>query len=281
MPKEREVEDLSIEEGIQRLKEYFEKEENTLIAFLFGSFAKDLQIEESDFDIAVYLKEEEKEEDIWFDVSKIIEKEVDLILLNTAPATLVSGIFRTGRPLVIKDKGLFLELYLKATSEAEDFSKFLEDFWEIYQRTESLAPEERDRLLIRFQFLDKVYRETENFKKMTPREYTEDIIKRRNVERWAEVVVNALIDISKIILASEKREMPRSYEESLSRFGLLIGLNEEEVKQLSSFANLRNILAHEYLDILYQRIQKFIKEFSVLYKKIFDFLEKYLRTRED
>jgi len=41
--------------------------------------------------------------------------------------------------------------------------------------------------------------------------------------------------------------MPKTYEEALRNFGLFIGLNEEESKKFSRFANLRNILAHEYL----------------------------------
>jgi len=71
--------------------------------------------------------------------------------------------------------------------------------------------------------------------------------------------------------------MPRSYEEALINFGSLAGLNKEQSQKLASFAKLRNILAHEYLDILYSKIQDFIKEFPLLYNKIINFLEKHLK----
>mgnify|MGYP005843945107 CR=1 FL=1 len=70
--------------------------------------------------------------------------------------------------------------------------------------------------------------------------------------------------------------MPRTYQEALYNFGILAGLTDEEAKEVSRYANLRNILAHEYLDILYGRIQRLIKESPPLYKKISDFLDNYL-----
>ncbi|MBC7190423.1 DUF86 domain-containing protein, partial [Candidatus Aerophobetes bacterium] len=108
------------------------------------------------------------------------------------------------------------------------------------------------------------------------KEYQKDKVKRRNIERWAENVINATIDISKIILASEKKEMPRTYQESLLKFGLFIGLEEEEAEKFSSFARLRNILAHEYLDILYKTIKEFIKDSRPIYEKVFKFLSEYI-----
>ncbi len=41
---------------IKLLKKYFEKKQEVLLAFLFGSFAKGFQMKESDLDIAVYFK---------------------------------------------------------------------------------------------------------------------------------------------------------------------------------------------------------------------------------
>ena len=132
---------------IKRLKEYFKKTPEVLMAFVFGSYAKNMAGEESDFDIAIYLKEKEKENKIWSKISRIVEKEVDLVCLNEAPASLISNIFKTGIALSIKDKRLYWELYLRASSEAEDFLAFSRDFWAIYERSNSLIPEDETRLL--------------------------------------------------------------------------------------------------------------------------------------
>lgn len=266
---------------LELLKKYFEKEESVLLAFLFGSYAEGREMVESDFDVAVYLNEksksQEKEEDIWSRVSGILKKNVDLICLNDAPANLVSNIFKTGIPLKIGDKKLYWELYLKASNEAEDFSHFLEDFWQIKQKTKSLSEEEKDRLRIRADYLRDRMKELGRFKALSWKEYSQDLDQRRNIERWTETIINATIDIAKIVLASEKKEMPRDYKEALFKFTLLVGFDAKRSEEFSRFSNLRNILAHEYLDILYGRIQNFIKKVPNFYPKIFNFLEKYLK----
>ncbi len=265
--------------SINLLKDYFEKRNDLLMAFVFGSYARGQDIAESDFDIGVYLVEPEErlEDEVMFDVANIVEKEVNLVCMNNAPASLVSEIIKTGIPLVVKDEGLYWDFYLRASQEAEDFYEFAREYFKIYKGTESLTPEQKTRLLERFQFLASELEELREFETLTFDNYQNDKVKRRNIERWAENIINATIDISKIILALEKKRMPRTYQEALYNFGILAGLTDEEAKEVSRYANLRNILAHEYLDILYGRIQRFIKESPPLYKKISDFLDNYLK----
>lgn len=263
--------------NLKTLKRYLKKEPSVLLAFLFGSFSKGFATQESDVDIGLYLKEKDKQNEIEFQITKILEKETDYIYLDEAPATLISNMFKTGIPLVVKDKKLYWQLYLSVSLEAEDFLKFARDYWEIYKRARSLVSEEEVRLLERMQFLQSELREVEEFKKLTFDEYRDDKSKRRNIERWAENILNATIDIAKIILASEKKRMPKTYEDALFYFAGLVGFNNEDSKRFSKFANLRNILAHEYLDILFSRIQKFIPGAPTFYEKIFTFLEEYLK----
>jgi uncharacterized protein YutE (UPF0331/DUF86 family)/predicted nucleotidyltransferase len=259
------------------LKRYLEKEPSVVLAFLFGSFATGREMKESDVDIAIYLKEKEKRARIYRELCHILEREVDLIDLEEAPASLVSHIFKTGIPLAIKDERLYWELYLKMSNEAEDFLEFVEDFWKIYKAAKSLSIEAKERLRIRFQFLDRELKFLEDFSKLSFQEYTEDETKRRNIERWTECIINALIDIAKIVLASEKKTIPRSYGDALFDFAILIGLNKEKAEEFSEFADLRNILVHEYLEVLYEKIQNFIKKFPAFYQKISVFLEDYLK----
>ncbi|HID95445.1 MAG TPA: nucleotidyltransferase domain-containing protein [Candidatus Latescibacteria bacterium] len=95
---------------IAKLKDYFERRDEIVMAFLFGSWAKRLRHTDSDVDIAVYFK--------------------------------------------------------------PDFPKFSKMDWRTYNLDRDL---------------------------------------RRNLERWLENIVNCSIDIAKIILASEGREIPGSY----------------------------------------------------------------------
>lgn len=51
----------------------------------------------------------EGENRITIDVEKLVRKEVHLIVLNRAKADLADEIIRKGRPIVVQDRGLFLE----------------------------------------------------------------------------------------------------------------------------------------------------------------------------
>ncbi len=262
--------------NIEELKRYFEEKENVPLAFIFGSSARGIEGEDSDLDVGVYLRDNREEDEIWREISRIVEREIDLVVLNDAPATLISNVFKTGIPLVTKDKKLYWNLYLGKSLEAEDFLEFAESYWRIYSRSASLIPEDKVRLLERIQFLEAEFREIGEFKELPFEEYRRDNVKRRNIERWTENVINATIDIAKIVLASEKKEMPKTYEQALSHFGILIGLEEKETNELSTFARLRSILAHEYLDVIHERIKEFIIASPSIYEKIFKFLSKYI-----
>jgi uncharacterized protein YutE (UPF0331/DUF86 family) len=104
-------------------------------------------------------------------------------------------------------------------------------------------------------------KEIEKFKNLTFEKYLKERDRRRNVERWVENIINALIDIGKIILASEKMKIPKTYAEVLYYLGKFAKLKENEAIKLAEFARLRNILAHEYLEVLYDKIKHFIREF--------------------
>ena len=174
---------IAMEPNLEELKKYCESNQNITLAFIFGSSVKGLAGEDSDVDIGVHVRDTGKEEQIWTELSRLMEKEVDLVVLNEAPASLASNILKTGVPLVIKDINLYWDFYLSKTLEAEDFNEFAESYWEIYQRSRSLAPEDKTRLIERVQFLESEFQEIEEFKRLTYKEYLEEKGKRRNIER--------------------------------------------------------------------------------------------------
>lgn len=130
---------------VEILKEYFEKRDDILMAFLFGSHAKGTTHSESDVDIAVYFRpggnalewEEfdvkyDEEDEIWLSLEKLLRRNVDLIVLNRARSWIASSAIH-GRPIIIKDRGLYLDFMLRVTSEAEDYREMIEDYWKIKQ----------------------------------------------------------------------------------------------------------------------------------------------------
>lgn len=125
------------------LKRYFQSRKDIAFAFLFGSQAKGNATKLSDVDIAVYFYpkrrhpveyEEEifydDEDKIWAGLERLLNKEVELLILNRVSASIAASAIR-GIPLAINDWGLYLDFMDVVTREAEDFRELLfKDFLE-------------------------------------------------------------------------------------------------------------------------------------------------------
>lgn len=278
----------NIKKKIKLLRDYFAKRPGIAMSFVFGSRAKGRATAESDFDIAVYFQPKHKElewegtdyyaqeDKIWLAAEKIAGARVDLVVLNRAPATVAFAIIQEGEPLVIKDYALYLRFFLAISSAAEYFRDFTQDFWAIKQRSASLNEIDRERLIRTVDFLEAELADYAKFAGLTLRIYESDAAQRRNFERWAENIVNSSIDAAKIIMASEKKKIPQTYREILQELSLLKNFNPATAEKLAQFAKLRNILAHEYLDIRFNQLKKFAAESEPLYRELADFIKKFL-----
>ncbi len=265
-----------MEEKIESLVNLLESEPSVILAFLFGSRSERRESNISDWDIGVYFKPDEYMEietdkeypgelRIWGSIVEILKTDnVDFVVLNRARPALVYNVLRRGRPLVIKDRKLFLDLLCKVSYEAIDWWDFVADYYKISERATSLSPEDRARILEYLRFLENEFSEIDEIKKFTWDNYLKDSFKRKIVERWIENLVMSALDIAKAILASEKREIPQTYRDTLKIFCALY-LDSQFGERFSWVASLRNILVHEYLDIKWKRIEKFINESEELF----------------
>lgn len=257
------------------LGNYFSGRDDVVMAFLFGSRASQRERKSSDWDIGVYFKPESRlelettreypcEARVRSDVENILASEVDFVVLNRARPSLVFSVLNAGKPIIIKDSRMFLELLSKTHYEAVDFWGFVGEFWEIYKRAASLTPEARAILIEHLAFLENEFIDLPKFQGFTWQKYREDRDARRNLERWIENLVMSSLDIAKVILASGKKDVPQTYRETLRAFGAMY-FDAAFSDQFAEFSELRNIIAHEYLDIRWQRLQKFIKKAEELY----------------
>lgn len=135
------MEQLTID--INALKDYFETRKDIAFAFLFGSQASGKATKLSDIDIAVYFYPEKRhpieyEEEIFYKgedevcsgVERILKKEVEMLVLNRAYATVAASAIR-GIPLAINKWDLYLDFMEIVTREAEDFGEMIiKDFLE-------------------------------------------------------------------------------------------------------------------------------------------------------
>jgi predicted nucleotidyltransferase len=120
------------------LEDYFSKRDDIAFAFLFGSAARGKIRDEGDLDIAVYFWPEKDieweefnkkfsgENIIALDLERLLRKEVDLVVLNRARAVLADEIVRKGKPIIIKDRGIFMDFLCIVSDEGEYVRDYLE-----------------------------------------------------------------------------------------------------------------------------------------------------------
>ena len=280
---------------IKNLKEYFKKREDAVMAFLFGSRVKgeEFLYEDSDWDIAVYFRSKNgrlewdrnidypQRSEVLSDLAKILEtNRIDLIVLNHAYPLIINAAL-SGIPLAIKNRRLWLEFSLLLSNEAMDFAKTSREYFEIYWRSASLIPEDAIALEERLVFLDSELKNfMEKYSSITWEEYQKDDMKRKVLERTCEILINAAIDISKIILASSKKSRPHSYDEILLNAAFNLSFDGEKAKTFSQFAPLRNILAHEYLDYRWKEIKPFLESAPSIFPDFIDSSRKFLEENK-
>ncbi|MBI5220509.1 MAG: DUF86 domain-containing protein [Candidatus Liptonbacteria bacterium] len=270
-------------ETVAALQAYFSSRPEVSLAFIFGSAARGREISESDVDLAVYFspagqeveweenREYPSENEIWLAADRILGRNTDLVVLNRAPANLASEVLRTGIPVLIQNPFLLARFAALVDSAAEDYRQAMVEWWAIRERSRSLSPEDRIRLLRAIDFLERELADGDQFQKVSAEEYERNANLRRNLERWAENVMNAAIDIGKIILASRRAPLPETYAGILQALGKLEGFDPETAQKLGESAKLRNILAHEYLDLRFARLQRFVAQAEMICNQLMSF----------
>lgn len=254
------------------LAAYFTRRPDVAMAFLFGSRGRKSggTHAHSDWDIGIYFTPRSpelefensegaypEEDRVWADLTEILHTDdIDLVVLNRAPASIAATAL-SGAPLVIKDRGLWVRFMLVITRMAEEYRASAREYHEIVRRSRSLAPQDRERLERLADFLEEQAGLYPVYRGFTQNEYEDDPRKRNEIERWLENIVNAVIDAGKVMLGSEKRLIPATYREIARRGAHRAGVSNDFAARFDGWVRLRNVLAHEYLDIKWKRIAEF------------------------
>ncbi len=133
-----------------------------------------------------------------------------------------------------------------------------------------LLPEDRERLTRYVDFMESELSDFPKFSTVDWKTYEQDRDLRRNLERWIENLVNCTIDMAKVILISEGRGIPSTYREALKELGATSRFDAELGKEVSRWVALRNILAHQYLDLRWQSIDRFLRHAEPTFRKLVD-----------
>ena len=139
-----------------------------------------------------------------------------------------------------------------------------------------MREELKERLIRHLRFLEEELSDYPLFESLSWEEYSTNRSKRREVERWVENLVNSSIDVAKLILSLEEIEVPQTYRAIVFLLGSVEGFDKRNAEELARYVRLRNVIAHEYLDVKWNSIRRFILQSEALYGRLVDEVRKYL-----
>ena len=278
------------EKQTARLKLLFSDQNDVAFAYLFGSAVSGRQTSESDVDIAVYFLPNDRdtpldmeepnahfdsEYELWSKSDEICNRNVDFVVLNRAPATVAAAALLTGSELAANAPGIYRAFFNAVTSLAEEYREFAEDFIKISRRSKSLTPIDKDRLIRILQYVRMELEDAPMYVKPDLKRFSTDGHYRRGTERWVENLVNASIDIAKIILASEGANVPQTYRDQMMTLGHVTEF-ESVSEMLAKNTRIRNALAHEYLDLRFAEVKSVVASAGTLYGEFADLVDKWI-----
>lgn len=143
-----------------------------------------------------------------------------------------------------------------------------------------LERQDKERLLRIVDFLSTELTDLKNkFLETGFKDYQTNSDLRRNLERCIENIVNSSLDTAKIILITEKLAVPDTYRDYFFSLCAKDLIPAKIGDTLAEGVRLRNILAHQYLDIRWKRIEDFLKNDWMAYEEYINCLKKYLENR--
>lgn len=114
--------------------------------------------------------------------------------------------------------------------------------------------------------------------RMTPRQYLEDLYKRKATERLLQELIEAAIDINAYIIVQTGHTVPDDYYESFIKAGALQVISSDLAEKLAPSTGLRNRLVHEYNmlehSVVLDAVRKAEDPYAEYVKQVEDYIEK-------
>ena len=93
------------------------------------------------------------------------------------------------------------------------------------------------------------------------------------------LLINAAIDVGKIVLASERRPVPYTYGQILAELEATDHFSDLSGR-LRPLAALRNVLAHEYPELRFGRVARFTEAGAAAVERLTRLAQAWLREKE-
>lgn len=232
---------------LEELKEKLLKDDNILLAYLFGSMSKSKGYPGSDIDIAVLLRDNS-----WPSISRLIDslglgERLDIVDLPQADPLLKYKIVSTGIKLVDKgdyEKRLLLELFERIHEALDVANSYLNGSLNPSVNREVIARKlmalDEEARILRDHILNKEIDEV-----------IEDPLLIRVLRDSLRVAIESILDICKHLVATLALGIVREYKDFPLKLSEANLMDEKLADKLADFIRLRNIILHRYTELNY------------------------------
>lgn len=111
-----------------------------------------------------------------------------------------------------------------------------------------------DRINIHLEKLSEYMERAKPYIGITAQELKNDHIKQAVVERNLELAAQSCIDIAELLINDQRLKMPADSREAIVRLGEAKIISLDFANQFAAVAGFRNVLAHDYVDIDYEKV---------------------------
>ena len=259
----------------ERLASYFRRTSYpVIVAYLFGSYARDEVTPLSDVDVGLYLDEPDFERRVQIYPTLLAEisqaagdGEVDLIYLNDASSFLAYNIIR-GRLIYCADE------LKRASLEAEIISRYLDehDMHERYYaflrrriaagKMGKRSPEMIDREAIyeRLAHINRMLQLLKERRTASLEEFQRNSLLADATMYELQTCIEAMTDIGNHIIAAAGFRKPQERSEIMAILAEEGVIPPDLAKRLAEAVRLRNILVHGYLKVAINVVYKVLRE---------------------
>jgi uncharacterized protein YutE (UPF0331/DUF86 family)/predicted nucleotidyltransferase len=271
------------EEIMVRLRQALKRDENVLLAYLFGSRSKGKASPLSDYDLAILLKDSSlpafaKVLSAISEALRVNEDKVDVLNLAKAPMYLKAKVLSEGVKII--DKGyedkLKLEVNIKYPEIAHQTNTLLKEWLDNPNTLDLKVIKER------LDYLTQLNKNLRTFfKRHKPQDVSKDFEAWYALKSMVQDSIQAIIDICAHIFSSKNLGIAESYKQYVEKLAEHNYIDDDLAKKLKLAIAMRNRLIHRYLIVKPQELWDFaIKLSTEVMPKFKDWTLKSIRTYE-
>ncbi|MGB9833155.1 nucleotidyltransferase domain-containing protein [Thermodesulfovibrio sp. 3462-1] len=109
---------------VDKILETIKNYPKLIAVYLFGSYAKGEEKPISDIDIAIILKDPEKNDEA--EIGSLYSEKLDVVLFHRLPLHIQYEVFKYGKEIYVKDEEYLLDLKLRILKNYLDYSRVFE-----------------------------------------------------------------------------------------------------------------------------------------------------------